>query len=131
ALGKQVIERYKAGTWDADWCIVDTIVRAGSATIVISSSKQASLGLTATSAIELANLARLDAGVRVSAQEGDVLHFVAAKGLVPLFKLARIKQSLLSKVFGGALTFGGASAPREESAAVDVDDEEALEAVTM
>jgi hypothetical protein len=113
AVGQQVLELHGQGKWDADWCVTDTTVSAASATIIVASSAKASLGLTARTPIQISSLARVDAGISVSAQAGDVLHFIAAKGLVPMFKVSRVKQSFLAKLFGGELTFGG---PGDESA---------------
>jgi hypothetical protein len=50
----------------------------------------------------------------ISAQRGDVIRFIAAKGLTPLFKISRVKKSLLASVFGGSkpITFGGVADTR-------------------
>lgn len=114
-LGAAVLELFRSGMWDAPWRIIDTVVHAESATIIVSDSAQASLELRAETPLELSSLARLDAGIRVASQAGSVLHFVAAKGLSPLFTLAGIKQSLLAKLLGGKATFGGAAAREPEA----------------
>ena len=131
-LGKAVLDLYKSGMWDAKWRIVDTIVRAESATIVVSNSLKASLTLSAKSPLALTSLANLDAGIAVSAQQGDLLHIVAQKGLSPLFKLVGVKHSIITKLLRGDPTFAGAASPQaagEDPIGVS-DDEDPFERVT-
>lgn len=119
SLGKEVLAQCKSGLWDANWRIVDTVVRAESSTIMLSRSKQSSLSLSATSPLQLANLASADTKLTVVAQSGDILHMLAEKGLTPLFTLLGVKQSWISKLFGGAPTFGGVASvtgPEEPTA---------------
>jgi len=61
--------------------------------------------------LEAANLVRLDIGLSVNSQSGDIIQFVAAQGLTPLFRLSRVKSSLLGRLLGGSKTivFGGPS----------------------
>jgi len=115
ALGQAVIAAIKAGNWKPEWGVVDTLVRADSATIVVSNSQQAALELSAKAPVAPANLASLDAGLSVSSQSGDIVQFIAAKGLAPLFRLSRAKQSLLASLLGsGAITFGGTGGEEAE-----------------
>ena len=125
-LGATVVELCRAGMWDADWRIVDTIVHAESATVIVSNSANASLSLSAASPLELSALANVDAGISVNAQAGDVLHFIAAAGLSPMFKVIGVKQSLFAKLFGGQMTFGG---PGEQQTTDAFEDEDPFEQV--
>ncbi len=119
AVGKVVVKLLKEGTWNRDWGVVDTLVRAGSATIVVSNSQVASLELTANAPVAVANPANLGIGLSVNSQSGDIIQFIAAKGLAPLFKLSRVKQSFLSTLLGGPrpVTFGGPS-PEEPTKSI-------------
>ena len=110
-LGQAVIEMLKEGTWDSSWGVIDTLVRADSATIVVSNSQSAALELTAKAPVAVTNLANLEAGLSVNLQRGEIIRFIAAKGLAPLFRLSRVKQSLLSTLLGRSapITFGGVS----------------------
>jgi hypothetical protein len=128
ALGRAVIAAIKAGNWNSDWGVVDTLVRADSATIVVSNSHKAALELSAKAPVAPANLASLDAGLSVSSQSGDIIQFIAAKGLAPLFRLSRAKQSLLASLLGssGAITFGGSGG---EAAGEPVPEGDVFEAV--
>jgi hypothetical protein len=108
ALGRAIIGLIGKGTWDGDWGVVDTLVRAKSATIVVSNSHSAAIELTAKAPIAVANLANLTTGLSVNVQKGDMIRFIAAKGLAPLFNLSRAKLSLLDRLFGLSrpITFG-------------------------
>src|SRR5258707_15241160 len=97
--------------WEPGWAVIDTLVHANSATIVVSNSDSAALDLTAKVPVTLANLANLDTGLSAKSQSGEMIQFIAAKGLTPMFGLSRVKQSFLSKVLGDSsgITFGGIS----------------------
>jgi hypothetical protein len=74
------------------------------------------------------NLADLNAGLAVSSQQGDILVFLAAQGLVPLFKLSSIKQSLWRSFLPGSkdIHFGGGGTTAPKSS---ISDEDVWEAV--
>ena len=97
-LGTAIIALLINKKWNPDWVVVDTLVRAGSATIAVSNSRNAALDLTAKTDVKIANLANLDAGLNMSHQSGDVIQFIAEKGLSPLYKLSRVKQSWIQKL---------------------------------
>ena len=127
ALGQAVISLVKSGRWEPGWAVIDTVVRAGTATIVVSNSGSAGLDLTVKTPEALANLANLEGGFSVASQSGDILQFIAAKGLAPLFRLSRVKQSLVSRLLGrtSAITFGGPTLDEDPV----VSDEEPFESV--
>ncbi len=108
-LGDAVMKLIQQGKWEADWSVVDTIVKADCATILVSNSASSALELTAKTPVETTNLANLEAGFSVNSQSGDILRFIAEKGLTPLFKLSRVKKSFLPPWLGGSkpITFGG------------------------
>ncbi len=108
-LGKTLIKLYADNNWNFNWSVVDTIVKANCVTIVVSNSKQANIELTAKSPLTAINLANVEAGLKVNSQRGDIIRFLATKKLSPLFKLSRLKKSLLKSLFGGAkeIHFGG------------------------
>jgi hypothetical protein len=123
AVGEAIMRLYKQERWKADWGVVDTIVEAGAATILVANSVGAAVELTANTPLEAANLVRLDAGLAVNSQSGDIIQFVAAQGLTPLFKLSRVKSSLIGRLLHGsaAITFGGVS--RERPTPISIEEE--------
>ncbi len=93
-----IVDLLKKKVWDKNWAIVNTLVRADSATIIVSKSRESTLDITAEVPITLATLTDIDAGLSVNGQQGDIIQFIAAKGLSPLFKRSRVKRSLISKL---------------------------------
>lgn len=99
---------------DPNWSVVDTVVRAGCTTILLSNSQNAKLELKAKTAIEASNLAKPDLGLEVVSKKGDVTHFLAEHGLTPLFRLSRFHRSWVEWLqrkpktihFGGPLDRG-------------------------
>ena len=120
-LGQAIIQMYREKTWDGGWSVVDTLVKADSVTIVVSNSQQASLELSAKTPLAITNLANVEAGLTVNSQQGDMVRFLAAKGLMPLFKLSRIKKSLLASLLVGPrpIYFGGKSVREDVFEAVE------------
>ena len=106
---RAIIGLYEQGRWQPGWAVVDTVVEADATTIMVANSNDAVIELAANAPVQVTDLVRLDAGFAVSSQSGDVIRFVAAKGLTPLFRLSRTKASLLSRLVGGskAIVFGG------------------------
>lgn len=129
SIGRGVFNLVREGTWERNWVVVDTLVRADCATIVLSRSNKGSIELTAAAPVTAADLAKLDAGLSVHRQSGDLVRFVAAQGLSPLYRVSRVKRSLISRLLGesGHLTFGGA--PPEEPGD-PIPEEEVLERVS-
>jgi hypothetical protein len=127
ALGQAVFKLLGQKKWDSSWAVVDTVVRADSATIVVSNSANATLDLTAKTPITVASLAKVDAELSVNSQSGDVIRFVAARGLAPLFRLSRVKHSFLSGFLGTReFTFGGPTAATPAKAILAEDPFEAV-----
>jgi hypothetical protein len=109
ALGRSVLKLYREHDWQEDWTVVDTVVSADSATIVVSNSANSALDLTAKGPVSLNSLANVDAGLSVCSQSGDVIRVIAERGLAPLFKLSRVKRSLVRSLLHSskAIAFGG------------------------
>lgn len=130
SLGETLIDLYANNNWNINWSVVDTIVKASYVTIVVSNSNQGNLELTAKSPITGANLANVEAGLKINSQQGDIIRFLATQKLSPLFKLSRLKKSLLQTLIGSPQTihFGGRQTKNKKS--MPIIDEEVLEIVT-
>jgi hypothetical protein len=105
---------------DVNWSVVDTVVRAGSTTILVANSRNARLELTAKSAVDVSNLAKPELGLVVTSKKGDVTQFVGEQGLTPLFRLSGFHRSWIEWLLGKPKTihFGGklAKGPRPKAA---------------
>jgi hypothetical protein len=110
-LAKVILGYVRTGEWRGDWAVVDSVVRAGSATIIIANSSQASLGLHVDGPAEFSSLAKLTSGFEVNSESGNIARFISQGNLVPLFTLGRIKTSFIQQALGlsgHTVHFGGA-----------------------
>lgn len=92
-LQRQIIEAFANGNWDKDWLVVTRVLKAASATVLVSRSSNASLELSAKANLagNLAALGAADAGITVKHQQGDTLTMIGARNVTPLFQLSRLK----------------------------------------
>ncbi|WP_250487880.1 hypothetical protein [Caballeronia sp. GaOx3] len=113
-LGEKIATLFESGRWKKEWGIVDTLVRAGAATILVSNSTQAALELTAKASVDPAALVKLHADFDINVQSGDIIRFLAQKSMTPLFKRSRIKPTFFRSLGlnNGRIRFGGG---REQS----------------
>ncbi len=51
-VGKAVLEKYQAGTWDRNWTVVTEVIDAGASTILISEQASGELTLVANAALD-------------------------------------------------------------------------------
>jgi hypothetical protein len=109
AVGKALVALHQKGDWDIGWSVVDTVIRAGSSTILVSNSHNAKLELKAKTAVEISNLAKPELGLEVSSKQGDITLFLADQGLTPLFRLSMFHRSWMEWLLGKPETihFGG------------------------
>jgi hypothetical protein len=102
-LEKDIIGAYKAGRWKSEWAVIVRLVQTPLATIIISNSSASKVELSAEgdvaagTTVDLGS-ANLEFGVRT--QRGDVIKFIQAKNLTPLFQLARVKSKPWYNPFG-------------------------------
>lgn len=108
-LGRVLIDCYKNGTWESNWAVIDTLVKADSATILISNSGSAQVELSAKMALPPGIFADPKAGLAIRSQRGDVTQLLAKKGLTPLFRLSQVKNSIFTLLKKEKITFGGKS----------------------
>ncbi len=100
AVGKEAIKLLGKGKWEPKWSVVDTVVHADRATILISTTDSSVADLTGKAPLASANLANVSVGLNVAVRHGDVLQYVAHAKLTPLFNLSRVKRSLLEIILG-------------------------------
>jgi hypothetical protein len=113
AVARAVADALGRNEWDLNWSVVDAVVYADSATILIANSNGARVELSAATHLPeiMESLADLRLGLHVRAQPGDVTRFLAERGLTPLFRLSRPRVPLLMRLFSTAkehsVLFGG------------------------
>ena len=122
-VGKTIIKLHAKKGWDPAWSVVDTLVKVNRATILVSNSHDAKLELTANSPVAIAHLANAEVGLAVNSQQGDIVRFLAAKGLTPMFRLSRLKKSLLASLLGtGQVIHFGGKLPDETAENLSAED---------
>jgi hypothetical protein len=92
----QVLAKYKKGDWVKDYLIITQLVQADTATIIISNSSNVHLDLQATGEISAAALKLTNAslGLTVVKQQGSSMHYLAEKGLTPLYRVMGVHHPL-------------------------------------
>lgn len=72
-IEKQIIEKYRNGDWPKDWLVINQLIEAESATIIISNSSNNQMDLKASANAGTANLKLTDAslGLQVVRERGS------------------------------------------------------------
>lgn len=132
ALGDQILARFEAGTWADDLVVVTEVIVAESATILFSSSADASIDLLAKGKLQAAtfNLADAAGELEIHGERNIGWRTVAAAGLTPLFRAAGVKKRLLRESTFRALKLEPARAAFAEVDYEDFEDSAADEAST-
>jgi hypothetical protein len=90
----QVLAKYDKGEWPDDYLIITQLVVADTATIIISNSSNVHLDLQASANAQVAALKLTDAslGLTIVRQEGSSMHYLAEKGLTPLYRVMGVRR---------------------------------------
>jgi hypothetical protein len=98
-LQRQIVNAYAKGNWEKDWLVITRLVKATSATVLISKSSNASLELTAKGNLSgaVAALGSANAGITVKHQQGDTISMIGGQNVTPLFQLSRLKTGIFAK----------------------------------
>jgi len=102
-LGKFRTKKNGKRAWQADWFVITEVVTAEKVTVLLSNSKASKIELSAEGTIPVgpAPLAAVGGGLSVVTQKGDVTSVVAAAKLTPMFRLCRVRRSILDRILGG------------------------------
>jgi len=90
ALARQ--RQNEVDRWQRDWVVVQSVVLARSAVIVVSESEGSSVRIEAAAPIEASGIAKANAGLEVIVTSGAVSHFVLAGPLTPMYRLVRLNR---------------------------------------
>jgi hypothetical protein len=92
-LGHDLLEARRRGTWKSEWCVIDELVEAGVATILVGISR-AHIELRVDPELQLGSSSlAIETGSSVARSEGSVLMVIGARGCTPLYRMSRIKRS--------------------------------------
>jgi len=110
-VGEAIKELYKKNnnSWNKDWYVVDELVTAKSASIIVSLSKNSQIELGVNAKLPSFNLANPKASIKMKAQEGEIMKIIAEKSISPLFNTSKLKNSFLGGLLRSkkSLRFGG------------------------
>jgi hypothetical protein len=98
-LETDLLTLYRDGLWNSHWAVIIRLVITPVATIIVANSSNCSIELAAEGGVPVGGVIDLGTGgvdLTVKVQKGDILKFVGAKDLTPMFQLAKIK----TRVFG-------------------------------
>ncbi len=134
AVARQILRSFARKRWESDWAVVSKIQRAECATILISNSKSARVDLSAKAKLGAGGLALADAaaGLKWTGQSGDVTQFVVAERFTPLYRVLRVKQSWLNKLFGvgsPGVVYGAVPDPEMQRTIDEIEARDVLEEV--
>jgi hypothetical protein len=99
ALAAELIERYRAGNWQAELAVVTEVVSARATTILISAAAGAWIDFAAKASAQLEPSVLVDgsAGLRVSGASGIGTKIISRRGLTPLFQASGLRRRFLSQ----------------------------------
>lgn len=97
ALGEEIIELFKQGKWEKDWVVVTELVKATSATVLISNKNNGKIELKANAEIDAVdfNIAKAEFEFSAAFTRGLETRVIAQQGTTPLFKAMGIKSRLV------------------------------------
>jgi hypothetical protein len=91
-VGQEIVSAYRGGVYDREWIVIDRVVRARSATVLVSDSAGAEIELGADVPLAaLPSLADASIGVKAKRWRGEVTRFVATSALTPLFGASKLR----------------------------------------
>lgn len=95
AMGQKILELYKQGKWNKDWVVITELIRAKSATVLISNSSSAKFELSAKGTFSggVASPADVSAELQVAFSKDMMTSIVSQGDLTPLFKARAIQSN--------------------------------------
>ncbi len=96
-IAREVLKRYENDEWDKDLVIINELIEAKKATIMMSSEGGVSVGLKAKADVSAANLSIADADLDVGTDVGGKLaiNIIGEEGITPLYRAVGIKKKWL------------------------------------
>ena len=94
-ISKEIKKQYENGDWDEEWVVINELIEADNATIMMSSEGGVSVGLKAKADIGLAQLDVADANLELGVDSRGklALSIVGKEGITPLYRAVGIKKS--------------------------------------
>ena len=118
-IGTEIKKRYKNDEWEKDWVVINELIEAQSATIMMSSEGGVSVELRAKGDVGVQNLDIADGNLELGTSSSGKLavSIVGKEGITPLYRAVGVKRSFLGlgkTSIGTRDLFGNATAEEEE-----------------
>lgn len=97
AIQAEILEKYESGEFDEDWLIVNKLIEAETATIIISNSSNAALDLKANASVDAAGLKLTDASLQfsVAREQGSTMKYITQSDITPLYQVMGVHHPFL------------------------------------
>ena len=97
ALGEQILKLHEAGSWDKNYVVVTSLMKAASTTIVVSSTSNSSIKFEAsTPGVKEIDLADASLKLSIKRFKDVALKIPTSGGLTPLIGLSKIHGGIFS-----------------------------------
>ena len=95
-VSNELVDAYRDDAFEVGWVVIDRLVTAESATILISGSSSAVVDLSANAPLAtMQALADASLGVEMARSSGEVTQYVARARLTPMYRASRLNRSFL------------------------------------
>ena len=115
-ISREIKKMYKNDEWEQNWVIINEVVEANRATIMMSSEGNVSVGVKAKADVGPEQLDLAQADLELDADSGGKLaiSILGNEGITPLYRVVGIKKSFFGKVkIENRNSDVGVSAPQE------------------
>jgi hypothetical protein len=111
SIGREIAVLLQKGSWQPSWCVVVATVRVSGLTVLVSQSSTSALELSTSGGFGPAAtpLVTQEGRLELRRQAGELTTILSNRGAVPMFHLARLKRSIIERLWGRSPTFGRAS----------------------
>jgi hypothetical protein len=119
AVKAEILSRYNQGNWDPKLVVINEILEAKSATILLSGHAGNKVELKAQCDASVASMDIADAALNLKLESGQTLaaQIIGQQGVKPLYRVIGLKKRLFSTSFGSK---GEAAAPQEPEEEMEV-----------
>ncbi len=124
-VGEQIKALYRKDKdkWDKSWHVIDKVVTAQSATILVSNSASSNLELHVKAELPALNLADTGLNLRFGSEEGEIVRVLTSKRITPLYTASKLRNSFFGALLRSEsdIRFGGNTNTTQSDNSPDID----------
>jgi hypothetical protein len=95
-LSEAILEVWHSGTWDKNWCVIESLHQADCATVIVSQEMSAGVTFNAKGPLGGIPLADPRVDLSISSSRGKMAQVIAGRDLRPLYSCLRVNDSWFS-----------------------------------